>query len=110
MIMVIIAGGAVLIVAASVAVVGTVALKSRRSGRGRAPASRVGQGLIHAATALLPGEVGARYGEEWSGELIALQDEGAGRSALARYVTGILLKAVPVLAISLRLHRSRAVE
>lgn len=59
---------------------------------------------------LLPAGVAARYAEEWAGELYDLRAEGASWWRRARHVTGILLCAVPLLAVQLRPRPRRVVD
>ncbi len=102
--------GALATVSIMVAIVGAFLLFLGRRSQRSALAGRTGNGLLRAGAALLPDGVGARYAEEWCGEFLDLRSEGAPWWALLTYVIGILLRAVPVLAVTLRLSRVRAVD
>jgi hypothetical protein len=75
----------------------------------RRPAA-AGSGLLRAGAALLPDGAGARYAEEWCGEFYDLRSDGARWWMRLAYVAGVLGRAVPVLAVTLRLSRARAVD
>jgi hypothetical protein len=67
-------------------------------------------GLLRAGAALLPNGAGARYAEEWCGEFHDMRSDGATWWARLAFVVGILGRAVPVLAVTLRLSRVRAAD
>lgn len=70
----------------------------------------VGSGTLGCAARLLPGRTGPRYLEEWRGELYDRRADGERWWRRAGYVAGIVLYAVPILAVTLRLNRVRAVD
>jgi hypothetical protein len=67
-------------------------------------------GMVRGAARALPSAARARYAEEWAGELYDLRAEGARWWQHASHVVGVLLYAAPVLAVTLRLSRVRAVD
>ncbi|MGX6606090.1 hypothetical protein ACWKSP_28770 [Micromonosporaceae bacterium Da 78-11] len=72
--------------------------------------SRVGASMVRGAAGALPRERRARYVEEWRGELYDLRAEGARWWQRAGYLATILLYVAPVLAVTLRLSRTKAVD
>lgn len=66
--------------------------------------------LFRAAGLLLPGPAATRYAEEWAGELYDLRAEGASRWRRFRYVTEVLHRTAPALAVTLRLNARQAVD
>ncbi|HYN96661.1 MAG TPA: hypothetical protein VES42_22700, partial [Pilimelia sp.] len=103
--------GVTAVVVAGVPVGGVAADVTRRGGAsGRSTTGSVGSGLLGRAAGVLYGDVGTRYAEEWRGELYDLRAEGARWWQRAGYVIGVLLWAAPVVAVTSRLSRARAVD
>jgi len=102
-------GGMALAVAAASVVAIVLLTITNGGGIPRAAVRRGGPGLLNLAAGLLPGTAGPRYREEWLGELYDLRADGAPWRSRAHYVLGVLC-AAPRLAISMRLHPTRAVD
>jgi hypothetical protein len=102
--------GTLVIVLAGIAGVGGAAIGTAKGTTRPGTAGRAANGLLRAGAALLPDGAGNRYAEEWCGEFFDLRADGARWWNLLAYVLGILLRAVPVLAVILRVGRARVVD
>ncbi|MDT5039196.1 MAG: hypothetical protein QOE51_181 [Actinoplanes sp.] len=68
------------------------------------------ESLLRVIATLLPGPARHRYLEEWRGELYDLDAEGTPWWRQAGHVVGVVLCAAPVMAVTLRLRRTRVVD